>query len=65
MLVVHVSDVNPQAVTLVERSIAQTTGKLAVPGVHTPGVLEVLVPIVLVAEQLTTPVTRVAGSACG
>ena len=39
--------------------------ELAVSLVHTAGVLEVLVPVVLVGEYLATPVALVAFFVCG
>ena len=57
VLLVHVQDVNAQAVSLLEGPVAQVARELPVALVHAARVLEVLVPVVLVGEHLSTAVT--------
>lgn len=52
----HVQDVNPQPVPLLERPAAQMTGELPVPLVHAARVLQVFVSVVLVGEHLPASV---------
>jgi len=56
VLLVDVQDVDAQAVPLLEGACAEGAGELAVPTVHAAGVLQVLVPVVLVGEHLPTAV---------
>lgn len=60
VLFVHVQDVDPEPVPLLEGSVAQVTGELPVPLVHAARVLQVLVSVVSIGEHLPAPVTFVA-----
>ncbi len=60
VLLVHVQDVDAEAVALLERARAQVARELAVALVHAARVLEMLVAVVLVGEHLAASITRVA-----
>lgn len=47
---------DPQPVSFFKGPVAEVTRKFAVPLVHTAGVLEVLVPVVLVGKNLAAAV---------
>lgn len=54
---VHVQNVNPQSVPLLERPVAQVTGELPVALVHAARVLQVFVSVILVGKHLPAAVT--------
>jgi hypothetical protein len=60
MLLVHVQDVYAQSITLLERTRAQVTRKLAITLVHASRVLQVLVTVVFVGKHFATPIARIA-----
>lgn len=55
VLLVNVENMDPQPVPFFKGSATKVARKFPVPLVHTAGVLEVLVPVVLVGEDLPAP----------
>ena len=55
-----VKNVDPEAIALLERSLAERTRELPITLVHTGSVLEVLVSVVFVGKHLSTAFTPVA-----
>ena len=55
ILLVNVQNMDTKTITLLERAVAQMTGKLAVALIHAARVLEVLLQVRLVGECLAAP----------
>lgn len=59
MLLVYMQDVDSKPVSLLKGSFTEVTRELSVPLIHTPGVLEMFVTVVLVCKDLSTSVAVV------
>lgn len=57
VLLVHVQDMYPEAVSLLEGPVAEVARELPVSLVHAPRVFQVLVSVIFVGKNLSTPVT--------
>ena len=65
VFLVHVENVDPESVSLVEGAVAQGTGELPVAVVHTARVFQVAVSVVLVGKHFAAPFAReAAGRTC-
>lgn len=53
---VNVQDVNPQSVSLLERSVAEVTRELSVALVHAASVLQMFISVIFVREHLAASV---------
>lgn len=60
MLLMHMKDVDSQAIALLKAASAQMTGKLAIPLINASCILQVLVAVVLIRKDLATTVTCIS-----